>query len=162
MDLLGSLGQTVLISNYGEFHRLASYLFRYTKKMIGVTLGVPTLKELFEEKYYHDLDGGILESFGRLFKNALKMYVYPVQNPATGSLITAENFVAPPPLRHLYAYLLENNFIQGVRGYDKTALPIFSRDVLERIRQGDTKWEEMVPPQVAGLIKERRLFGFKG
>src|SRR5689334_9627800 len=76
-DLLGSLGKTVLISNYAEFHRLATYLFRYTKKMIGIVMGVPTLKELFDEKYYADLEGGILESFGRLFKNALKMYIYP-------------------------------------------------------------------------------------
>ena len=161
VDLLGSLGQTVLISNYGEFYRLAQYLFRYTKKMIGVVLGVPTLKELFEEKYYLDLEGGILESFGRLFKNALKMYVYPLLDPATGALITAENFVVAPALRHLYAYLLENNYIQGLRGFDKTALPIFSRDVLEKIRQGDAKWGSMVPPQVGALIKERRLFGYK-
>jgi hypothetical protein len=162
VDLLGSLGQTVLISNYGEFHRLAAYLFRYTKKMIGVVLGVPTLKELFEEKYYLDLEGGILESFGRLFKNALKMYVYPLLDSSTGVLITAENFVVAPALRHLFAYLLENNYIQGLRGFDKTALPIFSRDVLEKIRHGDGKWEGMVPSQVAGLIKERRLFGYKG
>ena len=52
MDTLGSLGQTVLISNYGEFYRLAGYLFRCTKKMIGIVMGVPTLHEIFEEKYY--------------------------------------------------------------------------------------------------------------
>src|SRR5207247_6408889 len=78
VDLLGSLGKTALISNYGEFHRLAAYLFRYTKQMIGLAMGVPTLREIFEEKYYADLEGGILESFGRLFKNALKLYIYPL------------------------------------------------------------------------------------
>src|SRR5260221_616958 len=118
VDLLGSLGKTVLISNYGEFHRLAAYLFRYTKKMIGVVLGVPTLRELFEEKYYSDLEGGILESFGRLFKNALKVYVYPLKDPTTGALITAGNLRVAPNLRHLYAYLIENLFVQGLRGYD--------------------------------------------
>jgi hypothetical protein len=82
IDLLGSLGKNVLISNYGEFYRLAAYLFRYTKKMIGIVMGVPTLRELFEEKYYTDLEGGILESFGRLFKNALKLYVYPCRDSA--------------------------------------------------------------------------------
>src|SRR5207247_9432579 len=77
VDLLGSLGKTVLISNYGEYYRLAAYLFRYTKKMIGVVMGVPTLRESIAEKYYTDLGGGILESFGRLFKNAMKLYIYP-------------------------------------------------------------------------------------
>src|SRR5204863_242615 len=98
VDLLGSLGKTVLISNYGEFYRLAAYLFRYTKKMIAVAMGVPTLKELFEEKYYTDLEGGILESFGRLFKNALKLYVYPYKDPTTGAVITAENLRVAPNL----------------------------------------------------------------
>jgi len=160
VDLLGSLGKTVLISNYGEFYRLAAYLFRYTKKMIGVVMGVPTLRELFEEKYYTDLEGGILESFGRLFKNALKVYVYPLKDPTTGALITAGNLRVAPNLRHLYAYLIENLFVQGLRGYDDNCLPIFSRDVLERIRKGDNSWEENVPPQVGNLIKERKLFGY--
>ena len=79
----------MLISNYGEYYRLAAYLFRYTKKMIGIVMGVPTLREIFDEKYYADLDGGILESFGRLFKNDLKLYVYPLLDRATGALVTA-------------------------------------------------------------------------
>ena len=160
VDLLGSLGKTVLISNYGEYYRLAAYLFRYTKKMIGVVMGIPTLHELFEEKYYTDLEGGILESFGRLFKNALKLYVYPWKDPVTGALITAENLRVAPNLRHLYAYLLENLNIHGLRGYEEACLPIFSRDVLAKIRAGDDSWEKMVPKQVAALIKERRLFGY--
>jgi hypothetical protein len=162
IDLLGSLNRNVLISNYGEFHRLAAYLFRYTKKMIGIVMGVPTLRELFEEKYYTDLEGGILESFGRLFKNALKLYVYPSRDSATGSLITAENLRVAPNLRHLYAYMLENLYIQGIRNFNEACLPIFSRDVLAKIRQGDRAWESMVPPQVAVLIKDRKLFGYKG
>ena len=159
IDLLGSLGKTVLISNYGEYYRLAAYLFRYTKKMIGLVMGVPTLQELFEEKYYTDLEGGILESFGRLFKNALKLYVYPLRDPATGATITAGNLRVAPHLRHLYSYMIENLFIQGLRDVDESCLPIFSRNVLLRIRTGDPAWETMVPPQVARLIKERRLFG---
>ena len=162
VDLLGSLGKTVLISNYGEFYRLAAYLFRYTKKMIGLVMGVPTLRELFEEKYYADLEGGILESFGRLFKNALKLYVYPYQDPVTGSLITAGNLRVAPNLRHLYSYFMENLFIQGLRDVNESCLPILSRDVLNRVRKGDSGWEEMVPPQVGELIKERKLFGLKG
>jgi hypothetical protein len=161
VDLLSSLGRTVLISNYAEFHRLAAYLFRYTKEMIGVVMGVPTLRELFEEKYYTDLEGGILESFGRLFKNALKLYVYPLQDQTTGAMITAGNLRVAPNLRHLYAYLMENLYIQGLRDCDETCLPIFSRDVLAKIRTGDPSWQSSVPPQVAGLIIERGMFGWK-
>ena len=145
VDILGALGKTVLISNYLEYHRLASYLFGYTKKMIGIVMGVPTLKELFDEKYYADLDGGILESFGRLFKNDLKLYVYPLQDPATGAIITAGNLRVAPHLRHLYAYLLENHSIQSIRDYNEKYLPMFSRQTLAKIRAGDPAWEAEVP-----------------
>ncbi len=162
VDTLCRLGKPVLISNYGEYYRLAQYLFRYTKKMIGLVMGIPSLREVFEEKYYADLEGGILESFGRLFKNALKLYVYPSQDPTTGSIITANNLRVAPHLQHLYAYLLENHFIQAVKDFNECYLPIYSKEVLAQIKTGDAGWEIMVPPQVAAIIKERKLFGFPG
>lgn len=162
VDILCALGRTVLISNYGEFHRLAAYLFRYTKKMCGLVMGVPTLKELFEEKYYTDLEGGILESFGRLFQNDLKLYVYPLKDPKTGAIITAANLRVAPNLRHLYTYLLENRFIEPLRDINQSNMAILSRDVLARIRAGDQTWENLVPLQVAQMIKERKVFGYPG
>jgi hypothetical protein len=162
VDILSTLGKTVLISNYAEFHRLASYLFRFTKKKIGIVMGVPTLREIFDEKYYADLEGGILESFGRMFKNELKLYVYPLQDQATGALITAGNLRVAPNLRHLYAYLFENRFIEPLKDFDEKCLPILSRTVLAKIKGGDSSWEEMVPAEVATIIKERRLLSYQG
>ena len=160
-DILGALGKTVLISNYAEYHRLAAYLFRQTKKMIGIVMGVPTLRELFDEKYYVDLEGGILESFGRLFKNDLKVYAYPLLDRGSGSLITAGNLRVAPHLRHLYAYLVENRLIESIRDYDERCLSVFSRDVLKRLRSGtDDSWELMVPRAVADVIKPRKLLGY--
>ena len=160
VDILSTLGQPILISNFGAYHRLASYLFRHTKKMIGVVLGVPTLREIFDEKHYTDLEGGILESFGRLFKNDLKLYAYPLQEGASGALITAGNLRVAPHLAHLCAHLVGNRLIEGLRDYDPACLPIFSRDVLQRLRSGDASWEKMVPAGVATLIKKRKLLGY--
>ncbi len=39
-------------------------------------------------------------------------------------------------------------------------LPIFSRDVLRRIAANDDSWEDMVPGQVAELIRRRGFFGY--
>ncbi len=161
-DLLRSLGHPVLISNYGEFHRLASYLFRFTKQPIGLVMGLPTLRELFEEKYYADLGGGILESFGRMFKSELKLYVYPYRDPKSAAIITAGNLRVAPHLRHLYMYLVENHFIQGMRDVEESNLDILSRDVLKMLQNGEPGWEAKVPTQVADLIKQRRLLGYKG
>ena len=160
-DILCALGHTVLISNFAEYHRLAAYLFRQTKKMIGIAMGVPTLREIFDEKYYADLEGGILESFGRMFKNDLKLYVYPLQESKTGALITSGNLRVAPNLRHLYAYLYENRFIEGLKDFDEKCLPILSRDALAKIKSGDSSWEGMVPDEVAKIIKERRLLGYQ-
>ena len=139
---------------------LAAYLFLYTKKMIGIAMGVPSLREIFDEKYYTDLEGGILESFGRLFKNDLKLYVYPVKEPKSGALITAVNLRVAPNLRHLHSYLVENHLIESMPDFNETCLPIFSRDVLAKIRSGDPSWETMVPKQVAEMIKDRKLFNY--
>ncbi|MGA3171325.1 MAG: TonB-dependent receptor [Chthoniobacteraceae bacterium] len=160
VDTLAALGLNVLISNYGEFHRLASYLFRYTKKKIGIVMGVPTLRDIFEEKYYADLEGGILESFGRMFKNDLKFYVLPWRDPAAASIVTVANLQVAPHLTHLYAYLCENKFIEGLRQIHEEYLSIMAKDVLEKIRLGDDSWEAMVPAEVARVIRERRLFGW--
>jgi len=161
VDILGALGQTVLISDFFEFHRLARYLFRHTKQPIGIAMGVPTLKQLFDPHYYTDLEGGILEAFGRLFQNDLKLYIYPAQDLATGAVVTAGNLRVAAHLRHLYSYLMENHFIQSLRDYDPDCLPVFSRAILAKIKAGDPTWEAGVPAQVAQIIKARSLFGYR-
>jgi hypothetical protein len=183
VDILGDIGFTVLISNYSEYYRLTSYFRRYTKEMIGVTMGINNLLEIFNEKYYENLEGGILESFGRLFRNAVKLYIYPMRQEAydrylsmgqtalaPGSsvghafaanvLITAKNVHVQANLTNLYAHLLENHYIDSIVGFDAAILGIFSRDVLRRIKEGDASWEKMVPEPVAGAIKKRGLFGY--
>jgi hypothetical protein len=100
-----------MISNYSRFHSVATYLRRYTQNSAGLVLGVPTLAGLFEEKHYADLPGGILEAFGNLFCGALKLYVYPWQNPGTREVVTADNFRPPANLQHLYTHLRANNQI---------------------------------------------------
>jgi hypothetical protein len=185
VDLLGAIGYTVLISNYPEFFRLTSYFRRYTKEMIGVALGINNLVEIFNEKYYDNLAGGILESFGRLFRHAVKLFVYPMREaafaryvagsaaagptppgqpvspPDTRALRTADRLEVVPHLRHLYAHLLENHYIANLTGFHPATLDIISRDVLVKIRTNDPSWEEAVPPSVAAKIKELGLFDYR-
>ena len=129
--------------------------------MIGVVLGAGNLRELFDEKYYTDLDGGILEAFGRLFKNDLRLYVYPVIDPRSGDLVTVEKLEVAPHLQHLHAYLVENRFIEGLDVLDRGHLSIFPRDVLAMIQSGQPGWEELVPEKIADLIKKRKLLQYR-
>jgi hypothetical protein len=89
-DALDTVGKTVLISGYFEYYRLAGYLTRCTAGPIAVAVGVANLLDLFNQKYYTKLEGGILESFGRLFTNLLRLYVYPLRDPATSTIYGRE------------------------------------------------------------------------
>ena len=161
VDTLSSLGTAVLITNYLRFFRLAAYLCRYTEKNVGLVMGLRTLREVFQEEYYRDLEGGILEALGRLFKNDLKLYVHPQKDLDSGALVTAEMLSVAQHLRHLYAYLIENRFIEGLQGFNEAYLSIFPQDVLTKIQSGDPAWEAMVPPQVSQIIKDRKLFRYR-
>ncbi len=160
-DVLSACGMTVLISDFSEFFRLAGYLGRMTKERIGLVLGVSTLLEIFDEKYYSALEGGILESFGRLFKNDLKLFVYPLQEQVSGTLSTVETLKVAPELQKLFEYLRDRGSFVGLDNFNPDYLPIFSRDVLKRIAAQDETWEQMVPEAVADLIKKRRYFGYR-
>ncbi|HEV3416765.1 MAG TPA: TonB-dependent receptor [Pirellulales bacterium] len=160
-DMLAACGKTVLISDYFEYYRLAAYLARYTKKKIGITMGAASLCELFDEKYYAQLDGGILESFGRLFKNDLKLYIYPLQDRQTGTLTTVETLQVAPELRNLYEYLVDRGCIEQLDKYNPAFLPIFSRTVIEQIKSGDPSWSDNVPDEVADVIRRRGFFGHR-
>jgi hypothetical protein len=161
-DMLRALGQTVLLSNFRRFHRLAAYLSRYTRRPLGIALGASNLKEIFDESFYNERDGGLLGGLGQLFKNPTRLYVYPHWQSEAGKLITAEDFPVAPHLAHLYAYLLTNRFIQGIRGFNPQLVRIRRREVLTRIQSGNGAWEELVPPQIVQTIKTQRLFGYAG
>ncbi len=160
-DLLSTAGKTVLISDYSEYYRLASYLGRQTNEPIAVTMGAQSLRDLFTEQYYTGLEGGILEAFGRLFTRDLRLYVYPLLEQSTGQLTTAENIEMPEELRNLYRHLMERGRIRTLTNFDQSVLHIFSRDVLRRIKDQDNTWEEMVPTEIAEVIKKRRFFGWR-
>jgi hypothetical protein len=160
-DMLAASGKTVLISDYFEYYRLAAYLSQYTKRRIAITMGAASLLDLFDEKYYATLEGGILESFGRLFKNDLRLYIYPLLDAATGKLTTVDTLEVAPALRKLYGYLADRGHIKQLTDVNQSYLGIFSRDALRKIRAGDHSWEEMVPREVADVIKARRFLGYR-
>jgi hypothetical protein len=161
VDILGALGRTVLISKFAEYYRLAGYLFRYTNKKIGLVMGVPSLIEIFDEKYYLNLEGGILEAVGRMFKGGLKLYVYPMIDETSGKIVTATKVKVAPNLRSLFRYLIDNQYIEEITDYHPEYLRIHSPDALAKLQSGDSSWERMVPPEVVRIIKEREFFGYR-
>jgi hypothetical protein len=125
-------------------------------------MGVPSLIDIFDERNYAELQGGILESFGRMFKNDLKLYVYPMLDPDdTSTAITVNSLTVGPELQPLYDYLSHRGSFVDLDNYHPEYLPILSRDVLKRIASGDEIWEDQVPKEVADLIKKRAFFHYQ-
>lgn len=144
-DALQSLGKTVLLSRCAEFHRIAAFLHRYTSEPVGIVLSIGLLNELFKPKWSDNLAGGLLESFGRLFKAGVTLHVFPWKNRKTGELVTAETFQAPADSRHLYAHFLANGRIRGIPYADDQTLSYTGRDVCRMICAGDESWQDFVP-----------------
>lgn len=158
--LLCSLGQTVLISDFKEYYKLVEYFSLYTKKKIGITMGINNLIEIFNPKYYTQLSGGILEAFGKLFFKNVKVFAYPMLDE-NGQIVNSDNLKVHPRMKELYKFFKYNGKVEDVVDYDIKHLKIFSREVLKLINSGDPKWEDMLPNGVSKLIKEQKLFGYK-
>ncbi|WP_217451884.1 hypothetical protein [Mucilaginibacter humi] len=158
VDILCSLGQTVLISNFHEYYKLVSYLSKITNLKLGVVLGYPNLEYIFGEEHYKDLPGGILESFATLFSRKVKLFIYPTLR--NGVIMNCLRFYPPPHLIDLYRYLIANNKIEDIRNYKEANLHVQTDIVLQLIKQGAEGWEQFVPPEVADMIKARCLFGY--
>ena len=159
-EILCSLGQTVLISNYQQYYKLVEYFSRYTEERMGLIMGVTNLVELFDERYYRDLKGGILEAFGILYSTDLKMYIYPSQPSKEDPVETSTDIEIHRRLRPLYEYLRSNGRIVDIENYDPDILQIFSRDVLQKIRDGEEGWEKALPAYVDNIIRDHGLFGY--
>jgi len=62
---------------------------------------------------------------------------------------------SPQSLRHL----LENHYIDCIHGFNEDHLSIFSRDVLQRIKNNDSTGRTRAD-KVAEVIKARGLLGY--
>jgi len=160
-ELLCSLGQTVMISNFQEYFKVVEYFSRYSKQRMGLTMGVQNLVDVFDEKYYRHLSGGILEAFGKLFFKDLKVYLYPLRDEETGELTTSENLKVHPRMKELFKFFKYNGRVEDIKNYNPDTLNIYSREVLKMISEGKSGWEEMLPEKTTKMIKEQNLFHYK-
>lgn len=158
--LLSSLGYTVLLSNFKEYYKLVEYFARFTKMRIGLAMGVSNLIEVFDQKYYNNLGGGILEASGKLFSKDMKVYLYPMLLEETNEVINSEKLdrYLDPNILKLYQFFREAGRIVDIENYNEDYLKIFSKKVLKMIENDEEGWEELLPEGVPEIIKEQCLF----
>ena len=158
VDILNGMGENVMVSNYMYFYRLTNFFNSFKIGQLRVVIGVPTLRNLVQKKYYTNLKGGLMEAFGQLFAENVKLYVYPLiedKKIHTGRFLNVEQDIF-----YLYQHLLNNDKIVDLENIDRRWQGIFARDVLKKIQSGDPSWEETMPDYIVKFIKENKLFGF--
>jgi hypothetical protein len=157
--LLCSLGHIVMISNFKEYYRLVDYLSQYTKKQMALAMGVNSFVEVFDENYYTDLSGGILEAFGKMFYNNLKVYLYPTKDD-DGNIITSNNLKLHPRMKDFYKFFKYNGKVVDIFDFEPEYLDIFSRKILQQINNNEVGWDEHLPEGISDMIVKKKMFGF--
>ncbi|MBI9037616.1 MAG: hypothetical protein JEY97_05735 [Bacteroidales bacterium] len=160
VDLINGLGINVMVSDLKYHYEFVSYFDIYKIYKLGIIISSITLRDLFEKHYYKNLSGGILEGFGKLFKNNVKMYVYPSKQEGTDELLTSENLIIEDESIHILNYLRETHKLSQIKNIDIDKLNIFSKTVVKYIQEGNSEWEKMVPPFVSENIKAKSMFGY--
>ena len=158
-DMLCALGQTVILSNCVQHKKLIAYFSDYRVQRIGLAMGVRKLQNIIRETSDNNPDN-LLGAFGELFLRNVRFYVYPAREPGSNKLLNARNIDIPHAIHFLYDHLLENRNIVDIQGFNPDILHIYHKEVLRMIRQGEPGWEQMVPEEVARLVKEKALFGY--
>jgi hypothetical protein len=160
VDMLNTQGYTVMVSSYLRYFRLREYFRRYTKKQIGMILGISNLNFIFQESYYEGLKGGILEAFAKLFPDNTRLYIYPYKNTNKNESISVKNFQPSKNLQHLYDHLKENGYLIGLENADESLQSASPDKILASIEQGNNDWKKYVPAEIAEIIITKKLFGF--
>lgn len=177
IEVINACGYGVLVSNYFEYYKLASYLRRLVQKPIGLVMGLNNLADIFKQEYYSNLEGGILEAFGVLFKDNIRIYTYPVEQEtfqryreqfrrgdnvsvkeSSSGLINVENLLVADNLRNLYKYIRENGFLETIKQCNRENMKLFSRDIFDRILTRENGWKENLPDSVAEMIESKKLW----
>lgn len=161
VGLLNKLGYSVMITDYTRYFSVRAYFRQFTMMQIGIVVGIMNIRQIFDEKSYRGVEGGILEGFGKLFPDNTRLLVYP-EIDRSGEYVDYRNITLPSNLQYLYHHLLENNFIFGIECSDPELFKIFSREVLKQLPRGRGDWEACLPEGIAEEIIERKLFGYRG
>jgi hypothetical protein len=131
IDALLAQGGNVLLFRQRELYTMTALVNRYTNAPVRFIAGLSLLIRAFDDPYFN-LEGSRLEGLSRLFAQNVRIYGYPMtvvdlqeaiksfsatglEWSETNGWVSAEQLRVPPPLGHLYAYLLASNFLVPIQ-----------------------------------------------
>jgi len=161
VNLLSSLNQMVMVTNFREYYRLSEYFSRFTQERMGLIIGANHLIKLFDNNYYKHLSGGILEAMGKLLNKKMKLYIYPYKKKNSEEIITSKKINLEKKMQDLFDYFKHDNKFVDITDYNEKLLNTYTREIIEQIQKGEEAWEKYIPDGITGNIKNNFLFGYK-
>ncbi len=158
VELINALGQNVLITNYKKYFDLTRFLNTFKAGNIGIVLGTYNFTQIFHDDYVEN-EGGIMEAFGHLFKSNVSVYLMPYLSDDGKTIFKADNLECPDKYEPLLSYIRSLGQVKDIEGIDPSLLHIYSRKVLQMIKNNEKGWEQYVPDHIAETINEKCLFG---
>ncbi len=127
IDALHAHCGDVLLFRERELYGMTALVNRYTKEPIRFVLGLSLLVRVWEYRY-NNLPGSFLEALARLLPQNVRIYAYPMRSKDlqqaiqsisatnwqwtdTNGWVSARQLHPPPPLGHLYDYVLASRFL---------------------------------------------------
>jgi hypothetical protein len=132
IDTLRSRGGDVLLFRKQELYTITDFVNRYTEQLVRFVVGLSVVIRAFEDRYTK-LDGGFLEALSHLLAQNVRIYAYPMTTAdlkeaiqrtsatdwewdETDGWVSARQLRLALPRGHLYAYVLDSNFLVPIRG----------------------------------------------
>lgn len=153
VKMISSLKKPVLVSSFSLFYKLKEHLRALSDRPLGIVIGATHLEKVFDEKFYFDLPGGILEGMGKLADEKTRLYIYPHKTEMM--CLQVKSFFPKPAMKSLYTYFVDNKFIQDIAGCDEIQEFVHSDDILKLVKKKDNRWKKLVPESVQSIYMEQ-------
>ena len=153
VTLIKALEIPVLVTRFSLFYELKEYIRLATDKPLGIVVGAIHLEKLFDEKFYFDLSGGLLEGMGKLLGRYSRLYIYP--HKTNEVCLLTKSFFPKNNVKHIYQHFLENKMIQDIAGCDEITEFVHSKDILDMIKSKKNEWKKYVPEKIHSLVSKK-------
>lgn len=153
VQLIKALEIPVLVTRFSLFYELKEFIRLSTDKPLGIVVGAIHLEKLFDEKFYFDLSGGLLEGMGKLLGRFSRLYIYP--HKTSEVCLLTKSFFPKPAVKHIYQHFIENKMIQDIAGCDEITEFVHSKDILNMIKAKKNEWKKFVPEKIHSLVSKK-------
>lgn len=152
--MLRSMKKDILITRFSLFYELKQYARLFTDKPFSIVVSARHLEKLFDEKFYFDLSGGLLEGMSKLLGRFSRLYIYPHKTESV--CVVTKSFFPKKDVSHIYNHFIEHKMIQDIAGCDDIKEFVHSEDIAKMQKSKNSAWKKFVPTEVVKVIEKQK------